>query len=309
MFFLAGVAVALRLYTRGIILRVLGWEDWCICLALVFSGGNTIGMCLQATTALGRHIWTLTKEEMSFFLKEVYFTILVYNLGLAFVKLSILLLYIRLFAAVYLQRTIYIVLGTVAIVSTWAIGSSAFFCIPVAAFWDPQVTGTCLRKEPRWYAGAALNIFTDIIILALPLFIFRSLRMHMRQKIGLYFVFALGFFVCIVSMLRFSSLVVAAKTTDPTGDNPGVAKWSTIEINTAIICACLVTLKPLISRFFPKLLGSDHPGGDDGRHGNTDVRSPPPTVGGGSNWRLRRTSVSNYPTLVGTSSTDGTLHD
>lgn len=42
--------------------------------------------------------------------------------------------------------------------------------------------------------------------------------------------------------------------TDPTWDNVGVAILSCIELNIAIICPCLPTLKPLISRHFPRLL-------------------------------------------------------
>ncbi len=35
-----------------------------------------------------------------------------------------------------------------------------------------------------------------------------------------------------------------------------LSHWSAVEVNLAIICACLTTLKPLVARFFPKLLGS-----------------------------------------------------
>jgi hypothetical protein len=34
--------------------------------------------------------------------------------------------------------------------------------------------------------------------------------------------------------------------------------WSSIEVNLAIICACLTTLKPLIVRMFPRLLKTSH---------------------------------------------------
>jgi hypothetical protein len=47
--------------------------------------------------------------------------------------------------------------------------------------------------------------------------------------------------------------------TDPTWDNVGVAILSCIELNTAIICPCLPTLKPLISRHFPRLLSPSKP--------------------------------------------------
>ena len=65
-----------------------------------------------------------------------------------------------------------------------------------------------------------------------------------------------GHSICVVSILRLPVLIAAAKSKDPTGDNPAVAKWSIVELNTAIICASLITLRPLIFRWFPGLLGS-----------------------------------------------------
>lgn len=62
--------------------------------------------------------------------------------------------------------------------------------------------------------------------------------------------------VCVVSFLRLNSLYLGSKTTDPTWDFVGVAIWTSIELNTAVICACLPTLKPLASRLFPRLLPS-----------------------------------------------------
>lgn len=47
-----------------------------------------------------------------------------------------------------------------------------------------------------------------------------------------------------------------ANIDDPLDDNVGAAAWSAIECNTGIICACLPTLRPLISRFVPHLLSS-----------------------------------------------------
>ena len=35
-----------------------------------------------------------------------------------------------------------------------------------------------------------------------------------------------------------------------------IAIWGAVEVNLAIICACLTTFKPLVVRFFPNILGS-----------------------------------------------------
>jgi hypothetical protein len=61
------------------------------------------------------------------------------------------------------------------------------------------------------------------------------------------------FSTCVVSILRLESLHAFAITKDPSYDSGLVALWSTIEINTTILCSCLPTLKGLVTR----VLGSD----------------------------------------------------
>lgn len=41
-----------------------------------------------------------------------------------------------------------------------------------------------------------------------------------------------------------------------TDDNVAAASWSAVECNVGIICACLPTLRPLISRMMPRLLST-----------------------------------------------------
>jgi len=60
--------------------------------------------------------------------------------------------------------------------------------------------------------------------------------------------------VCIISILRLPSLKKASVSTDFTYDNIGIAVWSCVELNVAILCACLPPLKALLSHFFPGLL-------------------------------------------------------
>ena len=51
-------------------------------------------------------------------------------------------------------------------------------------------------------------------------------------------------------------LLLIHELTQYIGDNSDAAIWSNIEANVGIICACLPTIKPIISRVFPHLLGS-----------------------------------------------------
>lgn len=63
-------------------------------------------------------------------------------------------------------------------------------------------------------------------------------------------VFLLGGFTCIISILRLQSLYVVSQATDVSWHNPMAAIWSNLELNTAIMCSCLPTLRCIFPRIF-----------------------------------------------------------
>ncbi|AEO70677.1 uncharacterized protein THITE_2122347 [Thermothielavioides terrestris NRRL 8126] len=83
-----------------------------------------------------------------------------------------------------------------------------------------------------------------------------TLNLPRRQKYALVGVFALGFFVCIISGLRLMSLIVVEREQpyDATYTSANMIYWTAVEVNASISCACIMTFKPLIQRLFPRLL-------------------------------------------------------
>ncbi|KAH7304554.1 hypothetical protein B0I35DRAFT_330539, partial [Stachybotrys elegans] len=242
---LAALAVALRFITRGYVVRCLGGDDWMVAVALVCATSS-----IRATNQLSQgRFCTLPlalKEILLRRAQAVYFTIIFYNISLTLAKISVLVLYLRIFET---SRPwgIYPVIAGIAIYGLWSFFSSIFYCSPIAAFWDVTIIDRkCLPNKPTWFTTASLNILTDFAILILPLPVLKNLQLGRRKKVGF-------FSVCIISVIRLHSLYVTSVSTDPTWDNAGVAIWSCIELNVAIICACLTTLRPLITRLYPRL--------------------------------------------------------
>jgi hypothetical protein len=68
-----------------------------------------------------------------------------------------------------------------------------FACHPVRYAWNRSIPGGCVQTIPWWFSYAALNISTDIIILALPIPLINGLmQITRRQKMVLMGVFLLG---------------------------------------------------------------------------------------------------------------------
>jgi hypothetical protein len=88
----------------------------------------------------------------------------------------------------------------------------------------------------------------DVWILALPIKMFLSIQRPAREKLALYFVFSLGLFTTICSIVRYQYLRLFTISTDPFAATLPINTWSMVEVSVAILCASLPTLRPLFSK-------------------------------------------------------------
>ncbi|KAK5654027.1 hypothetical protein OQA88_7704 [Cercophora sp. LCS_1] len=243
---LSSIAVGLRLYTRFAIVRSPGADDATIAVAQVLSLGVSVVTILQAKYALGRHVWMVSNEANMLQLKCLFAAMTIYNLAQIVTKMSFLLQYRRIFQEGGYTRQVCLVL--IVFLALWGITQEVlvgFACIPVSLFIPSQVA-VCIDSLTVWYLTSIMNIVTDFIVFTVPLPAIRSLHLPRRQKILVTSIFCLGFFTCIISIVRLFSLHKAINTTDPTWDNVPSAYWSIVELNCGILCASLPTLRPLL---------------------------------------------------------------
>ena len=107
-------------------------------------------------------------------------------------KISILLQYKRIFNNTVLRK---IILVGLVFLTCWGITLCFLLpmvCMPVAAFWDPNVKGFCLDNGTIWYVMAGVNVITDFAVLAMPIPLISSLQLPKKQKAMLLIVFTLG---------------------------------------------------------------------------------------------------------------------
>ena len=91
------------------------------------------------------------------------------------------------------------------------------------------------------------NVLTDFIILALPIHPLWQLQRPFKEKIEIMAMFLLGGFVCFASIYR-AIVVHQLSRYDPCWSDDPVIWWTVIELSTAIISACLPTLRPIFSQ-------------------------------------------------------------
>jgi hypothetical protein len=68
-----------------------------------------------------------------------------------------------------------------------------FQCQPIAYVYDMSIPGgKCINQGAFYVSTAALNIFTDIMVLSIPILITARLQMPLRRKIAVCVILCLG---------------------------------------------------------------------------------------------------------------------
>ncbi|OTA52646.1 putative PTH11-typeG-protein-coupled receptor [Hypoxylon sp. EC38] len=234
----------------------LGPDDYTILVSLCFalaSGGIMLAACHYG---YGRHLATISPSDKYQAFKYFYLCQVTYKTCINLTKASILLLYLRLFGNTkWLRWACHFMLTCVIMYCIASVTATIFQCIPVTKAFDKSIKGTCIDNGKFWYANSGFSIATDVIILTIPMPLVYALQIPRVQKAALMMVFALGVFVVITSCLRVTTIDIQATTPDPTYDIASTM-WTIIEMNVAIVCACLPQIRPLIVKWFPKLMPS-----------------------------------------------------
>jgi hypothetical protein len=132
-----------------------------------------------------------------------------------------------------------------------------FQCSPVAAVYDPAVPGTCIQQGLFYVITAGLTLLTDVLVLALPFWIFLDLKIGRRQKAAVIGVFVLGGLVTAVGVARL--IIVYQGFFQPPAEDPTYTigfTSSAIEVNLAIITASAPMMRPLLMQWFPRMFAS-----------------------------------------------------
>ncbi|KAK3686129.1 hypothetical protein B0T22DRAFT_538324 [Podospora appendiculata] len=255
---LAFIFVCMRLGTRTLLLKNIGIDDYLITGAMVSSIGFLAIMMLQIKAGLGRQV---TFPELPGFLYALWATVPVYSFCLVLIKLSITVQLYRVLRTPKMQKFLRVYLICITVSGLWTVLSTVFNCWPVEYYWNfaTGMAGSCMDKSAITFTNAGLNIFTDVILIAVPIPLLWRLQIPRRQKIVLMCLFGVGTFTCIISVVRLQALyqISIAPPAEQSIQGVNIAIWSGLEINVAIMCASVPALKPLVVKFFPKMLLSE----------------------------------------------------
>ncbi|KAH7071742.1 hypothetical protein FB567DRAFT_209900 [Paraphoma chrysanthemicola] len=242
--------VALRVYTRGFIVKNMGIEDW----TMVAAATLTIVFLLELVAGakefkLGFSAMNLTPDQMVSNIQLILAVVVVYKMTVTLIKISILMIYLRIAVTRTFERlckmTIYLLMACQVIVIIVVPAQ----CSPLRKLWDftGQVQGHCINANAFYHAASAFHIVMDLWILVLPIKVIMLIPRPPREKLALFVIFGLGVVSTAAAIIRLQSLRVFTLSNDPFYDSLPINTWSMVEVNIGILCASIPTLKPLVS--------------------------------------------------------------
>ncbi|KAI1649672.1 hypothetical protein F4815DRAFT_499428 [Daldinia loculata] len=260
---IAFIVVALRVYGR-VRSRQFGWDDGLACVAMMFSIAETGCSYMGMRTAyLGVHVYDIPMTaDVSLGMYWNYVLQILYNPILALVKCSVLTFLLRIGGQRRRIRYSIHALNIFTLGLMIAIFVTAVFqCSPISYFWEritnPTMPGKCIDTGTFYVTTAALTIFTDVLVLALPFWIFMGLKMAPKIKFAVMVVFLLGAVVTVVSILRLLWMIETSLYPMKYDYSYDIRfTYSAVETNLAIITASGPALRPLFMVWFPRFFSS-----------------------------------------------------
>ncbi|KAI1755756.1 hypothetical protein F4782DRAFT_538223 [Xylaria castorea] len=272
------VFLALRFWSARIARRKLFLDDWAVVIAFVMmsvlSGAGYWGIF----NGLGKHITTLTPDQLTVQVKLLLICEFTYLLGVAFIKLSMLFLYHRIYTTPTFRRWVYFViaLGVIYISETFyppkmvrgplrrqlltpndAVVFIPIFltnCIPLSQYWDPKPTGWCRDTVISDSATVAGNLLLDILVLALPLPVLWRLQMSVRDKITVTAMFSIGIVTVALVLWRLGVTTATRASADWTATLCQVGLIASLELQLGILAVCIPTYGPFFNAYIKPIL-------------------------------------------------------
>lgn len=263
------IVLGLRLWSRISIAGKLQAFDWATIAAyiLIVAWG---GLAVHESTTVGKYGFYCDQSWNQAHSYERAYDILTFTYPIAVlaIKISLLLFYHQLSAWRPLRISVYVT-GFVCFANAMCGIFLWVYQCNVPNLWDYMadiyVTMTCkLDSMTVLMAVGGVGIFTDVVIWLIPIPMVWQLQLNTRERILAVCTFGVGLVACVGSVMR---LVAVRKflyygNLDGNDSRDPINAWAVVEMNLALICACVPALRALVVKHIPKIVSRTSDGTD-----------------------------------------------
>lgn len=107
---------------------------------------------------------------------------------------------------------------------------------PVHQYWELTAKSNCLNEENLIIAASIISIVNDFFVVSLPIPILWKLQMPVRQRILVTTLFAMGFLICAVGIVKAVYIYRIGQTYDKTWETHPILICCASELDVGIVC-------------------------------------------------------------------------
>jgi len=238
--------VALRFFSRLRLKQKLWWDDFLVVLTLIFVMAYGAVVIVYTKYGGARHAFFLTPIEASQAVMYNYIANILIISALAFGKISVALLLLRLLPPNSTKARIFLHASWGSVFVIWVALEIVILamCRPISAFWNPTA-GSCWNPAQvgDWelFTGS-YYAFMDLALAAFPVSFLWKLQMSLPKKIGLCVLLGFGTLAGICAIVK-TTYLTSIEGPDFTYATTDFLIWNGTEANVIIIAACIPTLR------------------------------------------------------------------
>ncbi|KAK3065383.1 hypothetical protein LTS18_011906 [Coniosporium uncinatum] len=269
---LSYIAVTLRLYVRGCMIRSLGWDDYfMVATQILFTAfcATTIVIVHNGGGMLNPPI-----EKLQIVMDWVVAGEALYLLTILFLKISLCLFFLRILIKPWQRRTVYALMAVSTLMNLSHFFFVIFMCGPgnnsgdyLVNLWSTNgsipnnsssknahaINANCPTKPTQLalaYTQTAISVLTDWALTALAAAVLCKAKMATRAKLAVGFVVSLAAISSVASVVRFWYLDGLVEPKDFLWNAANINVVGIVEPGTGIVAGSLATLRPLFKKLF-----------------------------------------------------------
>ncbi|KAL4997378.1 hypothetical protein BDV10DRAFT_169538 [Aspergillus recurvatus] len=265
---IATIAVALRCYVRGWLIKGFGWDDWAMVVAMGFYVMFCACMIGGTIYGTGHRFAVLEPQNRVTAMRYWWLCEIAYCFASVGCKISVCIFLMRITIKRIHLWILYTVMALTVITGLVFMFIMLLQCKPLEYFWtrtalDPAIEGHCIDIQiviAMTYVYSAFAALCDFTVGTLPIFLVNKLQMRRKTKLAVVGILSMACIASSAVIVRIPFVKTFADT-DFLYATIEIAIWSNIEVGLGITAGSLATLRPLLRKWMGSSNDPSYPRG------------------------------------------------
>ncbi|KJX98951.1 CFEM domain-containing protein [Zymoseptoria brevis] len=232
------------------------WDDGVATICYLPIVASVVCGLVMVHYGMGQDVWTLPIPYVLHWAKWFVASQPIYIFAAYFTKLSLLLLYLRIWPEADSTNHNFRLLCKAL---SWFLSLAAFAALMATVIGCTILCGwrynntSCINCAALAYYSGSMNAVLDIVIIILPVPRLLALQITMKQKLGIISCFLVGLVVTACAIVRLTELHKLNSVGNATWDYLPFTLWCGIELCCSMICCCMPAMAGFLRRCFESM--------------------------------------------------------